>query len=118
MEVSTDWPTCSRHPSTGTTGGSATTSRRGSREAGLHSVETDVIVASVDLNDASDDVLDFTVQGRLTDDLAPLVRAYLRAVALPGDALVVGHPADVYRVAWADSPPRGVSPAHENSEVD
>ncbi len=74
----------------------------GLEEAGLHSVETDVIVASVDLNDASDDVLDFTVQGRLTDDLAPLVRAYLRAVALPGDALVVGHPVDVYRVTWAD----------------
>jgi hypothetical protein len=46
------------------------------------------------------------------------VRAYLRAVALPGDALVVGHPVDVYRVTWADSPPRDVSPAHENSEVD
>ena len=76
----------------------------GLEAAGLHSVETEALVASVDLTDASDDVLDFTVQGRLTEDLTPLVRAYLRAVALPGDALVVGHPVDVYRVSWVDSP--------------
>lgn len=70
----------------------------GLAQAGLHDVETEALVASVDLTMASDDVLDFTVQGRLGDDLVPLVRAYLRAVALPGEAIVVRHPVDVYRV--------------------
>ena len=76
----------------------------GLEEAGLHAVETEALVASVDLTDASDDVLEFTVQARLTEDLTSLVRAYLRAVAVPGPALVLRHPVDAYRVAWAGSP--------------
>ena len=47
---------------------------------------------------ASDEVLDFAVQARLTPDLQGPVRAYLDAVSLPGadGGLRVPHPVDVF----------------------
>jgi len=60
--------------------------------------------ARLDLAGADDDVLDFTVQARLTPGLREEVRAYLGAVGAesPGsgsaDRFTVPHPVDVYRV--------------------
>ena len=70
-------------------------------QARLEPVDTLTLDACLDLADASDEVLDFTVQARLTPELRPLVRAYLAAVAVPGPTagtLRVPHPVDVYRV--------------------
>ena len=59
------------------------------------------IEAVVDLTDASDDVLDFTVQARLTPDLRGPVRRYLAAVSLVAGRSEVAHPVDVYVVRAA-----------------
>ncbi len=56
------------------------------------------IEAVVDLTDASDGVLDFTVQARLTPDLRGLVRRYLRSISLVPGRSEVGHPVDAYVV--------------------
>ena len=56
------------------------------------------IEAVVDLTDASDDVLDFTVQARLTPDLRGIVRGYLAAVSLVAGRSEVAHPVDAYVV--------------------
>ena len=56
------------------------------------------IEAVVDLTHASDDVLDFTVQARLTPDLRRLVRRYLGAVSLVTGRSEVAHPVDTYVV--------------------
>ncbi|MFY0409224.1 class I SAM-dependent methyltransferase [Solicola sp. PLA-1-18] len=66
--------------------------------SGLSPVSTGVLHARVDLDGASDDVLDFTVQARLTSAVRPLVRDYLAAVSLDGN-VTVSHPVDVYRVS-------------------
>lgn len=54
--------------------------------------------ALVDLASASDEVLDFAVQARLTPELYGPVRAYLDAVSVPGTdgKLRVPHPVDVF----------------------
>jgi len=54
--------------------------------------------ALVDLASASDEVLDFAVQARLTPELYGPVRAYLGAVSVPGSdgKLRVPHPVDVF----------------------
>ncbi|MCY7395887.1 MAG: class I SAM-dependent methyltransferase [Nocardioides sp.] len=73
-------------------------------EAGLQPEATTTLDARVDLDGASEEVLDFAVQARLTPELRPLVRAYLAAVSVPGllsDDLRVPHPVDVYRVGRA-----------------
>lgn len=54
------------------------------------------IEAVVDLTDASDDVLDFTVQARLTPDLRGPVRRYLAAASLVTGRSVMAHPVDAY----------------------
>jgi len=54
------------------------------------------IDAVVDLTAAEDDVLDFTVQARLTDSVRDLVRRYLADVSLIPGRSVVAHPVDVY----------------------
>ena len=56
------------------------------------------IDAVVDLTDADDDVLDFTVQARLTPPLRELVRDYLAGVSLVPGRSVVSHPVDAYAV--------------------
>ena len=60
--------------------------------------ETVTLDALVDLSAASDDVLDFAVQARLTPDLHEPVRAYLTAVSVPAadGGLRVPHPVDVF----------------------
>lgn len=73
-------------------------------EAGLAAEPTVTLAARLDLAGASDRVLDFTVQGRLTPQLRPLVREYLAAVARTDpayDGLRVPHPVDVHRVVRA-----------------
>lgn len=77
----------------------------GLQQAGL-SMETPMTLqAGFDAGAASDEVLDFAVQARLTPELRPLVRAYLDAVAVPapepGAGSRVPHPVDVYRVVRA-----------------
>jgi len=62
------------------------------------------IEAVVDLTDASDDVLDFTVQARLTPDYRVLVRRYLADVSLVAGRSVVAHPVDAYAVRRARAP--------------
>ena len=54
--------------------------------------------AQVDLSSASDEVLDFSVQARLTPDLRGPVRSYLSAVSVPGadGRPRVPHPVDVF----------------------
>ncbi|WP_170944587.1 methyltransferase domain-containing protein [Rhodococcus sp. 14-2483-1-1] len=54
--------------------------------------------AKIDLSSASDEVLDFSVQARLTPDLRGPVRAYLDAVSVPGSdgRPRVPHPVDVF----------------------
>ena len=59
------------------------------------------IEAVVDLTDASDEVLDFTVQARLTPDLRGLVRRYLASVSLVAGRSEVAHPVDVYVIRAA-----------------
>jgi len=56
------------------------------------------IQAVVDLTEATDDVLDFTVQARLTPELRLLVRRYLAAVSLVAGRSEVAHPVDAYVV--------------------
>lgn len=72
--------------------------------AGLRTEETVTLDARLDADAASDEVLDFTVQARLTPQLRPLVRAYLDAVSVPcptSGVPHVPHPVDVYRVRRA-----------------
>lgn len=67
--------------------------------AGLRLEETMTLDARLDMDDASDEVLDFTVQAQLTPTLRPLVREYLDKVSVPhpvSGALLVPHPVDVY----------------------
>jgi len=73
----------------------------GFAEAGLAPDEVVTLQARLDLAAASDDVLDFTVQARLTSELRTLVRAYLAAVSVPDRSgrMQVPHPVDVFRVA-------------------
>jgi len=54
--------------------------------------------ARLDLEGADDEVLDFTVQARLTPELRPLVRDYLASISPGPGARDVPHPVDVYRV--------------------
>lgn len=70
-------------------------------DSGLDIAVPAPIDAVVDLTDASDDVLDFTVQARLTPDLRGLVRRYLAAVSLVAGRSEVAHPVDVYVVRAA-----------------
>lgn len=72
---------------------------RGMAEAGFDPTPLTTLDARVDLTEADRDVLDFTVQATLTDEVLPLVTAYLAEVALTPDTLVVPHPVDVYHVA-------------------
>ncbi|WP_123391571.1 class I SAM-dependent methyltransferase [Nocardioides aurantiacus] len=77
---------------------------RGLADAGLRPEPTTTLAARLDLVGASDRVLDFTVQGRLTPRLRPLVREYLAAVARTDpayDGPRVPHPVDVHRVVRA-----------------
>lgn len=72
--------------------------------AGLRTEEMVTLDARLDLDAASDEVLDFTVQAQLTLELRPLVRAYLDAVSVPSATSgvpLVPHPVDVYRVRRA-----------------
>ena len=71
----------------------------GFAEAGL-AADVVTIDARLDLADADDDVLDFTVQARLDDELRTLVRAYLRAIA---DDDLVPHSVDVHRCVRAET---------------
>ena len=71
--------------------------------SGLELAERVTLDARVDLTDAPTDVLDFTVQAKLTPIVTPLVDAYLTGVALPGSRLVLAHPVDAYRVRRSDS---------------
>ena len=72
--------------------------------SGLDISRLATIDAVVDLTDASDGVLDFTVQAKLTPDLRVLVRRYLADVSLVAGRCVAPHPVDVYvvRAASAD----------------
>jgi SAM-dependent methyltransferase len=56
------------------------------------------IEAEVDLTDATDQVLDFAVQAKLTPNLRHLVRRYLADVSLVAGRSVVAHPVDVHVV--------------------
>ena len=72
--------------------------------AGLRTEKTITLDARLNLDAASDEVLDFTVQARLTPELRPKVRAYLDAVSVPcptSGVPHVPHPVDVYRVRRA-----------------
>ena len=76
----------------------------GLASAGLRTEEVLTLDARLDLDAASDEVLDFTVQAQLTPELRPLVRAYLDAVSVPcptSGVPLVPHPVDVYRVRKA-----------------
>ena len=68
-------------------------------DVGIILEEAVTLDALVDLVATSDEVLDFAVQARLTPELRGPVRAYLRAVAVPGvdGALRVPHPVVVFR---------------------
>lgn len=66
--------------------------------SGLDVVVPPPIEAVVDLTDASDEVLDFTVQARLTPELRGPVRRYLGAVSLVEGRSELAHPVDVYIV--------------------
>ncbi|MEO5710833.1 MAG: class I SAM-dependent methyltransferase [Nocardioidaceae bacterium] len=69
--------------------------------AGLRTEETVTLDGRLVLGAASDEVLDFAVQARLTPELRRIVRAYLEAVSVPGPVsggAYVPHPVDVYRV--------------------
>lgn len=71
-------------------------------EAGLRAEAPLTLEARWDADLADDGALDFAVQALLTDDLRPVVRAYLDAVAVPDPTSYAGrrvpHPVDVYRV--------------------
>ena len=69
--------------------------------SGLDVTVPSPIEALVDLTDASDDVLDFTVQARLTPDLRRLVRRYLADVSLVDGRSELAHPVDAYVVRAA-----------------
>jgi SAM-dependent methyltransferase len=77
----------------------------GLHQAGMTVEAATTLDAGLDADGASDEVLDFTVQARLTPELRPLVRAYLDEVAVPssvpGTGWRVPHPVDVYRVVRA-----------------
>ena len=86
------------------------------RRTGL-SVEAPLTLhAGFDSDSATDEVLDFAVQARLTPELRPLVRAYLEAVAVParrgGAGRRTPHPVDVFRVVQDGThrPSPGTSP--------
>ncbi len=68
-------------------------------DSGLALDEIVTLDALVDLASASDAVLDFAVQARLTPELRGPVRAYLDAVSVPGadGRPRVPHPVDVFR---------------------
>ena len=72
------------------------------QRTGLPAEEPMTLYAGFDADAASDEVLDFAVQARLTPELRPLVRAYLEAVAVParngGAGRRTPHPVDVFRV--------------------
>lgn len=70
--------------------------------AGVSADHRGVIDARVDLAGADHDVLDFTVQAVLTDEVRPLVLDYLTEVALPSTAMTVPHPVDTYLVTRPD----------------
>lgn len=79
-------------------------SAAGFAAAGLRTEETVTLDARLNMDAASDEVLDFTVQARLTLELRPLVRAYLDAVSVPcptSGVPYVPHPVDVYRTRRA-----------------
>lgn len=67
-------------------------------ESGIDLEEVVTLDALVDLASASDGVLDFAVQARLTPELRGPVRAYLDAVSVPGlhGGPQVPHPVDVF----------------------
>ena len=75
---------------------------KGLHRAGLAIDSASTLQAGFDARAASDEVLDFAVQARLTPELRPLVRDYLDAVALPAACSASGwrvpHPVDVHRV--------------------
>lgn len=77
--------------------------RDGLARTGLPVADLGPIDAVVDLTDASDDVLDFTVQAKLTPSLRDLVRRYLADVSLIPGATVVPHPVDTYTLKRDDS---------------
>ena len=73
----------------------------GFAQAGLRVDETSTLDALLDLDEASDEVLDFTMQAQLTPELRPLIREYIDAVSVPHPATGVPHvphPVDVYRM--------------------
>ncbi|MCJ0891512.1 class I SAM-dependent methyltransferase [Rhodococcus sp. ARC_M12] len=67
-------------------------------DAGIFLDDVIALDAQIDLASASDEVLDFAVQARLTPDLRGPVRAYLDAVSVPGTdgRPRVPHPVDVF----------------------
>ncbi|WP_179276384.1 class I SAM-dependent methyltransferase [Rhodococcus sp. 06-235-1A] len=67
-------------------------------DAGISLEDVVTLDAQIDLSSASDEVLDFSVQARLTPDLRGPVRAYLDAVSVPGadGRPRVPHPVDVF----------------------
>ncbi|WP_168708289.1 MULTISPECIES: class I SAM-dependent methyltransferase [unclassified Rhodococcus (in: high G+C Gram-positive bacteria)] len=70
-------------------------------DAGIALDEVVTLDALVDLASASERVLDFAVQARLTPELRGPVRAYLDAVSVPGadGRPRVPHPVDVFAAA-------------------
>jgi SAM-dependent methyltransferase len=66
--------------------------------AGLPAEPVQRLAARLGLTGAGHDVLDFTVQARLTDTLRPLVLDYLAETALTRSGLVQPHPVDVHRL--------------------
>lgn len=71
-------------------------------DAGIALDKVVTLDALVDLASASDQVLDFAVQARLTPELRVPVRAYLDAVSVPGadGGPRVPHPVDVFSTTW------------------
>lgn len=71
----------------------------GFRGAGLVLERTDSLEARLDLTGADHDVLDFTVQARLTPAVRAAVLDYLADVRLPVPGrLLVPHPVDIHRL--------------------
>jgi len=77
--------------------------RAGLGDAGLVVAEQGTLDACVDLTDASEEALDFTVQARLTPLLRRMVLTHLDHISLSEGALLIPHPVDTYRVT------RGIS---------
>lgn len=73
-------------------------------EAGAD-VEPSRLSARLDLTDADDEVLDFTVQCALPAQLREPLRAALAEIRLPGPGLVVPHPIDAFVVMANGSRP-------------